>query len=555
MRLVSWNCNGIRNLFDYYPWCSEKSFEFIFRKLKADIICFQETKIQRKDLTYDMINVPGYLAFYTFSKKKKGYSGVAIYVKQSFCIPLKAEEGITGHLLHADTGISYIESPESVAIGGYTKISDQHALELDQEGRSIILDLNLFVLFGIYCPLNSDNKRSKFRQTWIKILDHRIRNLKKMGRNIIIMGDINACRDIIDTSYAVEKFQEDNINELEDLDQRSWLNRILLPHPEGFMVDICRHFHPNREGMFTCWNTKINARPCNFGTRIDYILVSQELLPWFEFADIQMDIMGSDHCPIFAEIKSELYNWEKNGRVNNILDLLNKSGTYINGILISKLPKPPRLEVHNFLEFASQDIISMFKKQEKQNIQKKGSSMFNTMSSVKRTTFKSSLNSSKKKLKNFSDQPYIISYFRNIHSQSKYHTEKIEKNITAFKILSSHELEDKSMKTVLQTFNPTQSNTPLNKNVIESSKKVWNDIFKEPLPPLCDVHQKPCIKLQTKKPGINFKRYFWTCSNPIRMECSNQDISDFDMKNKFKCNYFKWSSDHNQKLSIKTNKK
>ncbi|CCJ29604.1 unnamed protein product [Pneumocystis jirovecii] len=545
MRLVSWNCNGIRNLFDYYPWCSEKSFEFMFKKLEADIICFQETKIQRKDLTYDMINVPGYFAFYTFSKKKKGYSGVAIYVKQSFCTPLKAEEGITGRLLHADTGVPYIESPESVAIGGYTKISNQHALELDQEGRSIVLDLNLFVLFGVYCPLNSDPERSKFRRAWMETLDHRIRNLKKMGRNIIIMGDINASRDAIDTSYALEEFQENNTNGLEDLDQRAWLNKILLPHPEGFMIDLCRHFHPNRKGMFTCWNAKINARPCNFGTRIDYILVNQELLPWFEFADIQMDIMGSDHCPIFAEIKSKLYNWEKNG-------------TYINGVLISKLPKPPRLEAHNFLEFASRDIISMFKKQEKQNIQKEQNLTFSTIKSVKRIAFKSSLNSSKKKrLESFLNQPHIISYFEDIPNELKCHIKKEEKNTSAFKTSNSHESKDRSIGTVLQTVNTSQNNTTLNKN--------------KPSPPLCNVHQKPCIELQSKKPGINFKRYFWICSkyifiyiqkyipyllfSPVRMECSNQDISDFDMKNKFKCDYFKWSSNHNQKSSTRINKK
>ncbi|KAG4305932.1 hypothetical protein PORY_000842 [Pneumocystis oryctolagi] len=542
MRLVSWNCNGIRNLFDYHPWSSEKSFKFMFEKLQADIICFQETKIQRKDLTYDMINVPGYFAFYTFSKKKKGYSGVAVYVKQSLCTPLKAEEGITGHLLHADTGIPYIKSPESIAIGGYMEISNQQALELDQEGRCIILDLNLFVLFCVYCPLDSDLERSKFRRAWMEVLDFRIRNLRKKGRNIIIMGDINVFINSIDAYYPIDEFKGKGEDEIDESDQETWLNRILLPHPDGFMIDICRHFHPNRKGMFTCWNTKINARSCNFGTRIDYILVSNELLPWFEYADIQADLMGSDHCPIFAEIKSNMYNWKGSGKIDNILDLLNKSGTFTDGILVSKLPKPPRLEVHNFLEFSSQNIISMFKKQEKLNLQKKNKNeTLNTINSFK-TTFNSLKFSKKRKSESHSNQHSLVFYSESDPKKSKYHINET-KNTTATK-LNSNEFENANTKITLPTPNTLQNNEILKQDSIESLKKKWDDIFIKPLPPLCNVHRKPCIELQSKKAGMNFGRYFWTCSNPIRKKCEYQNISDFDIKNKFKCGYFKWSSDH-----------
>src|SRR3954463_14447814 len=42
------------------------------------------------------------------------------------------------------------------------------------------------------------------------------------------------------------------------------------------------------------------------GTRIDYTLVTSGLLPWFQSADIQPDVMGSDHCPIFADLREEV---------------------------------------------------------------------------------------------------------------------------------------------------------------------------------------------------------------------------------------------------------
>jgi AP endonuclease-2 len=44
----------------------------MFDTLEADIVCLQETKIQRKDLTDEMVLVPGWDSYFTFPKHKKG---------------------------------------------------------------------------------------------------------------------------------------------------------------------------------------------------------------------------------------------------------------------------------------------------------------------------------------------------------------------------------------------------------------------------------------------------------------------------------------------------
>lgn len=108
------------------------------------------------------------------------------------------------------------------------------------------------MLFGVYCPLNSNSQRNKFRQLWIETLNRHIRNLRKIKRIIIIMGDINVLRDKIDTSYNIDESQ-DEIEGSEDSCQRTWLNKLLLPHLEGFMIDLCRHFRLNRKEMFTLY--------------------------------------------------------------------------------------------------------------------------------------------------------------------------------------------------------------------------------------------------------------------------------------------------------------
>jgi len=58
--------------------------------------------------------------------------------------------------------------------------------------------------------------------------------------------------------------------------------------------------------MFTCWNTKLSARASNYGTRIDYILVTPGLLPWIKAADIEPFLKGSDHCPVWIELHEEI---------------------------------------------------------------------------------------------------------------------------------------------------------------------------------------------------------------------------------------------------------
>lgn len=47
----------------------------MFDVLEADIVVFQETKIQRKDLSDDMVLVLGWDCYWSLPKHKKGNSG------------------------------------------------------------------------------------------------------------------------------------------------------------------------------------------------------------------------------------------------------------------------------------------------------------------------------------------------------------------------------------------------------------------------------------------------------------------------------------------------
>lgn len=51
---------------------------------------------------------------------------------------------------------------------------------------------------------------------------------------------------------------------------------------------------------------KIMARETNYGTRVDYILITPGLLPWIKHGDIQPTLKGSDHCPIYIDLHDSI---------------------------------------------------------------------------------------------------------------------------------------------------------------------------------------------------------------------------------------------------------
>lgn len=74
VRITTWNVNGIRNPFGYKPWSTNRTFNAMFDILETDIVIMQELKIQRKDLTDDMVLVPGWDCYFSLPKHKKGTS-------------------------------------------------------------------------------------------------------------------------------------------------------------------------------------------------------------------------------------------------------------------------------------------------------------------------------------------------------------------------------------------------------------------------------------------------------------------------------------------------
>ncbi|PHH90957.1 hypothetical protein CDD83_2085 [Cordyceps sp. RAO-2017] len=180
-RITSWNVNGIRNPFGYQPWREKRTFQAMFDILEADIVVMQETKIQRKDLQDDMVLVPGWDVYFSLPRHKKGYSGVAIYTRNATCAPIRAEEGVTGILCPPRSSTKFRDLPSDQQIGGYPRpgqlSGNVEELELDSEGRCVILEFPAFVLLGVYSPANRNEARDDFRLGFLEALDFLVREM------------------------------------------------------------------------------------------------------------------------------------------------------------------------------------------------------------------------------------------------------------------------------------------------------------------------------------------------------------------------------------------
>lgn len=249
MKMVSWNVNGLRA-------CVTKGFVDIFNKLDANIFCLQETKLQEGQID---LPLEGYYQYWNYAEKK-GYSGTAIFTKKE---PLAVTNGI---------GI------------------DEH----NTEGRVITLEFEDFFFVTCYTP-NSQNelKRLDYRMKWEDDFREYLLRLNKK-KPVILCGDLNVAHNEIDLKNPKTNRKNAGFSDEEREKMTTLLN-------SGF-TDSFRYLYPDKEGIYSWWSYRFNARKNNAGWRIDYFITSDSIKDKIIDSKIHTDIMGSDHCPVELDI-------------------------------------------------------------------------------------------------------------------------------------------------------------------------------------------------------------------------------------------------------------
>lgn len=261
MKVYSWNVNGIRAVL------KKGDFQRFLAQHQPDILCLQETKADRSQVEVDLEDYEEYWN----SAEKKGYSGTAIFTKHS---PLSVIEGIP---------------PE---IAKKYALSDDYG-DTTKEGRVLTLEFEGFYVSTVYTPNAKDDlSRVPMRQAWDPAYLEFMSSLMK-EKPVIFCGDLNVAHTELDLARPKENKGKKGFTE----EERSGFGAFLAA---GF-VDTFRHFQPEG-GFYTWWSHFAQARARNIGWRIDYVLVSESLLPLVKNARIHPDVMGSDHCPVSIEL-------------------------------------------------------------------------------------------------------------------------------------------------------------------------------------------------------------------------------------------------------------
>mmetsp|Transcript_5276 Transcript_5276/g.11763 ORF Transcript_5276/g.11763 Transcript_5276/m.11763 type:complete len:363 (+) Transcript_5276:165-1253(+) len=281
-KMVSWNVAGLRA-------CIKKGFSEYVEKEQPDILCLNEVRCAKEDpdvaASSALQEYP--YQYWSVATSKKGYAGVTIASKLE---PLDC--------------VYYFD--------------DEHREVCEGEGRYVRLEFAGFYLIAVYIPnAGRGLTRLEYRLKWDSSFLQHLCELQKK-KPVIVTGDMNVAhtpRDLanaqgnkrssgftweerqnFDKMVGLATIGEDG-EELVDWSKAEY-GEIGKLETGPRLVDIYRHFYPDRSTAFTYWTYMAGARGRNIGWRIDYFLASKLLLPHVHAVEHRHGVAGSDHCPI-----------------------------------------------------------------------------------------------------------------------------------------------------------------------------------------------------------------------------------------------------------------
>lgn len=260
-RIFSFNVNGIRSAITkgLFDWMAKE---------QPDVLCLQELKAHEQQIPLMEVQALGYDT-YLLPAEKKGYSGVAIFTR------IKPD--------HVEKGMN---------ISVY-----------DQEGRFIRADFGNLSIVSVYHPSGtSGDERQAFKMKWLDDFLHYIEGLRKTRPYLILAGDFNIAHEEIDIHDPIG-----NANNSGFLpEEREWFTKFLNHQ----YIDTFRHLYPDKQ-IYSWWSFRFQARKKNKGWRIDYIIITPNLLPYLKDAFILNEVEMSDHCPVGIEFDWESFQREQ----------------------------------------------------------------------------------------------------------------------------------------------------------------------------------------------------------------------------------------------------
>lgn len=259
----------------------------LFEERKPDIVAISETHLMAADVAGD-----AHVRAFSAALERLGYCA-------------KWNCATTGH--HAGTAVFWRRALGRPRMLNTIDGSRRERGPLTLEGRLLVLEFDELALVTVYAPHRGyhfhgrDDKWRRRHEIWEPNLRRRLGAWRAQGKEIIVAGDLNACRDPeldICSQFKLDSTACNTPHERRDIER-------LLRECE--LQDVWRERNPDVRAEGWTYGTNIfnkDHRGCKM--RLDYFLFSRGLVDAGAVlrvdSPVKADWNGSDHHPISATL-------------------------------------------------------------------------------------------------------------------------------------------------------------------------------------------------------------------------------------------------------------
>ena len=256
LRITTWNVNGLRAAL-------RKGFGDCLAQLAPDVLLLQEIRCQPDQLPAEWAAPTGWHVRWR-PAQKAGYAGTAIWSR----FPLEVlAEGL-------DDGAG------------------------DPDGRVLVAQVCGVIVASVYLPSGSSGpERQAYKDVWLDRFLPWAAKLAERRAPVVLGGDLNIAHTERDIFYATGN--QNNSGFLPH--ERAWFGRLL----GAGWTDFVRQQFGDRDGPYSWWSNRGQARQLDRGWRIDYLLGNRLAAERWRDAAIYRHggLYVSDHAPVTVNLR------------------------------------------------------------------------------------------------------------------------------------------------------------------------------------------------------------------------------------------------------------
>ncbi len=252
MKILSWNVNSLQKRLD--------AVTRLATDLQPELMCFQKVRSKGAFLTH----IPGYMGWLGILEDGL-FGGVSTYIRAGFPFDFEGQRNDMPQWLMETGCLNVIRFEEFILVNAYFPYTDLY-----------------------------NEQFVKDRQRWdYEFHDYLVKLTSQ--KPVVLCGDLNIVAQDID---AWDGISVRNLGCYTEWEHRNFNSLI----EQTGLVDTYRYLHPEGRDFSYFFQNRPEYRLANQGFRIDYCLISEELVPYLKKSEILSDIVDTTNSPLLIEL-------------------------------------------------------------------------------------------------------------------------------------------------------------------------------------------------------------------------------------------------------------